>query len=238
MMHLLLFILGCSVGSFINVIFTRKDWYKGRSRCDECGYVLKWYDLIPLVSFLMLGGRCRKCKTKIDGSHLVSELMMGPAFLVSSFCFKRYGAGYGMLVSMVLFSMTVAAIEDYKEKMVYNFILMGGIILATCVKCVCYIYTDSYLGAMNLIGSVAILKLLAMLASLILKDKIGAGDFDILIIIYVIGGLSGLVISVTAASVMGCLIYLPAIILKKRDKKEPLPFIPLLLMGTIAYLLI
>ena len=238
MIHVIIFILGCCMGSFFNVMFSRKDWYKGRSRCDECGYTLKWYDLIPVVSFLMLRGKCRKCKKKIDRSHLVSELMMGAAFLVSSLCFEWYGVIYGMIASAVLFSMSVAAIEDFKEQMVYSFILNGGIILATCIKCGYYIYADFYIDAIDLLGSVFILKLLAMLASLIFVDKIGAGDFDILIMIFVIGGLSGLLVSVTAASVIGCLIYLPAIILKKRDKKEPLPFIPLLLLGTMCFLVI
>lgn len=238
MIHVLVFLIGCCIGSFVNVIFSRKDWYKGRSRCDECGYILKWYDLIPVVSFLILGGKCRNCKCKIDRSHLISELMMGAAFLVSSLCFEWYGVIYGMIASAVLFSMSVAAIEDFKEQMVYSFILNGGIILATCIKCGYYIYSDFYIDAIDLLGSVFILKLLAMLASLIFVDKIGAGDFDILIMIFVIGGLSGLLVSVTAASVIGCLIYLPAIILKKRDKKEPLPFIPLLLLGTMCFLVI
>jgi len=238
MIHILLFILGCCIGSFVNVVFTRKDWYKGRSRCDECGYILKWYDLVPVISFLMLGGKCRKCKRKIDTSHLISELMMGAAILVSSLCFEWYGVVYGLISSAVLFSMAVAAIEDYKEQMVYNFILTGGIILATCVKCGYYIYAGFYIDAMNILGGVFILKLLAILASLIFQDKIGSGDFDVLIIIYIIGGLSGLLISVTAASLIGCLVYLPAIILKKRDKKDPLPFIPLLLLGTMCFLVI
>ena len=238
MMHAILFILGCCIGSFVNVVFSRKDWYKGRSRCDECGYVLKWYDLIPVFSFLMLKGKCRKCKTKIDGSHLVSELMMGAAFLVSSLCFEWYGVIYGLLASSVLFSMAVAAIEDYKEQMVYTFILTGGIILATCMKCGYYVYAGFYIDALQILASVFVLKLLALLASLIFNGKIGSGDFDVLVVIYVIGGLSGLLVSVTAASLIGCLIYLPAIILKKRDKKDPLPFIPLLLMGTMCFLVI
>ena len=236
MIHVIIFILGCCMGSFFNVMFSRKDWYKGRSRCDECGYILKWYDLIPVVSFLMIRGKCRKCKTKIDRSHLVSELMMGAAFLVSSLCFEWYGVIYGMIASSVLFGMSVAAIEDYKEQMVYSFILAGGIILATCVKLGYYVYVGFYIDALDLLGSVVILKLLAMLASFIFYDKIGSGDFDVLIIIYVIGGISGLLVSVTAASIIGCLVYLPSILLKKRDKKEPLPFIPLLLMGTMCFL--
>lgn len=238
MIHAILFILGCCIGSFINVIFSRRDWYKGRSRCDECGYVLRWYDLIPVISFLMLRGKCRKCKTKIDSSHLISELMMGAAFLVSSLCFEWYGVSYGLLASAGLFSMAVAAIEDYKEQMVYTFILTGGIILATSVKLGYYLHTELYIEAIRLMASVFVLKLLALLASLIFNGKIGSGDFDVLVVIYVIGGLSGLLVSVTAASLIGCLIYLPAIILKKRDKKDPLPFIPLLLMGTMCFLVI
>ena len=238
MIHILLFILGCCIGSFINVIFTRKDWYKGRSRCDECGYILKWYDLVPVISFLMLGGKCRKCKTKIYTSHLISELMMGAAFLVSSYCFERHGTVYGVLALTVLLCMAVAAIEDYKEQMVYSFILTGGIVLAACVKCGYYISAGSYIGTIYVMANVFILKLLAVLASVIFKDKIGSGDFDILISIYIIGELSGLIMSVTFASVIGCLIYLPAILLKKRDRKEPIPFIPLLLLGTMCFLMI
>jgi len=238
MIHIILFILGCCIGSYINVIFSRKDWYKGRSRCDKCGYTLKWYDLIPILSFLLLGGRCRKCKTKIDSSHLISELMMGAAFLVSSICFEKYQINFGILVSISLFFIAVAAIEDYKEQMVYSFILNGGIIITTCVKCGYYIYAGFYINAINLLGSVFILKLLAMLTSLIFKDKIGSGDFDVLIVMFVIGGISGVILSVTVASVIGCLIYLPPIFLKKRNKKDPLPFIPLLLLGTMCFLLI
>lgn len=238
MIHMMLFMLGCCLGSFVNVIFSRKDWYKGRSRCDECGYVLKWYDLIPVISFLVLGGKCRNCKTKIDSSHLVSELMMGAAFLVSSLCFEWYGLIYGVMASAVLFSLAVAAIEDYKEQMVYGFILTGGIILATCVKSGYYYYAGFYMDVIKTVGSVFVMKLLAMLASEIFMDKIGAGDFDALIIVYVIGGLEGLVLSVVIASVVGCLIYLPPILLKKMDRKEPLPFIPLLLIGTMGFLLI
>lgn len=238
MIHILMLIIGCCIGSFLNVVFSRRDWYKGRSRCDECGYVLRWYDLIPIISFLILRGKCRKCKTKIDGSHLISELMMGAAFAVSSLCFELYGSIYGFLASAVLFSIAVAAIEDYKEQMVYSFILIGGIVVTTCIKGGYYIYISNYIEAACLIGSVFILKLFSMIASYAFNDKIGDGDFDVFIIIYIIGELSGLLVSVTFASILGCVIYMPAIILKKRDKKEPLPFIPLLLMGTMCFLLI
>lgn len=238
MIHVLLFILGCCVGSFANVVFTRKDWYKGRSRCDICGYTLRWYELVPVISFLLLGGKCRKCKTKIDTSHLISELMMGAAFLVSSFCFTRYGIGYGVVAMTALFCMAVAAIEDYKEQMVYSFILNGGIIATTLTKCGYYIYLCEYSSALTLIVFVFMLKLIMRFGSIILKDKLGSGDWDIFLVIFVLGEAQGFILSITFASLLGCIIYLPQIILKKRDRKDPFPFIPFLLMGTMGYLLI
>lgn len=238
MVHVILFVFGCCIGSFVNVVFSRKDWYKGRSRCDECGYLLKWYDLIPVVSYVMLRGKCRKCKTEIEASHLISELMMGTAFFVSSLCFERYGIFYGMLASSGLIIMAVAAVEDYKEQMVYNWILLSGIVLVTGVKCAGYFHVGSYINVIDTMGSVFVLKLLALAVSILFANKIGSGDFDILIVIFLIGGISGLVLAVTYASLLGCIIYLPDIVLKKRDKKAPLPFIPLLLMGTMCFLII
>ena len=238
MIHVILFMLGCCIGSFLNVIFSRRDWYKGRSRCDGCGYVLKWYDLIPVVSFLILRGKCRKCKTKIDSSHLVSELIMGAAFLVSSFLFLKYGTVYGSFIAVSIISMAVAAIEDCKEQMVYNFILTGGIILSASLKCYYYTSLNLYIAAINLVVCVFIFKLISLILSLVFEDKIGAGDFDALIIIYIIGDFWGLIVSLTLASLLGCFFYMPSIILKKRDKNEPLPFIPFLFMGTMIFLLL
>ena len=238
MIHLLFFILGCCTGSFINVIFSRNDWYKGRSHCDSCGYILKWYDLIPVISFVVLGGKCRKCKTKIDCSHLFSELMMGATMLVSSLCFVKFGIGYGITVIVALFCMAVAAIEDYKEQMVYSIILNGGIIVTMLTKCGYYVYLGEYSSALDVIAFVSVLKLVMKVGSIVFKDKLGSGDWDIFLIIFVLGEAQGLILSVTFASVFGCLIYFPQIILKKRGPKDPFPFIPLLLMGTLGYLMI
>ncbi|MCR4718155.1 MAG: prepilin peptidase, partial [Firmicutes bacterium] len=51
MIYFAIFMLGASIGSFCNVMLSRSDWYKGRSHCDSCGYILKWYDLIPVLSY-------------------------------------------------------------------------------------------------------------------------------------------------------------------------------------------
>ncbi len=238
MLHILMFLLGTCIGSFINVIFSRKDWFRGRSRCDNCGYVLKWYDMIPLISYILLLGECRKCKNKIDYSHFMSELIMGAAFLCGSLSFEKYGVYYGIVVSAALFSLAVAAIEDYKEQMVYNFILNGGIITTLAAK---IILIKAGMGNITItfaILSVLILKLIGWIGNFAFKGKIGAGDFDAFIILYILGEWQSLFLSLTFAGVIGCIIYLPQIILKKKERKEPLPFIPLIFAGAVCSLLI
>lgn len=79
--YILFFLYGITIGSFINVLAIRiprkENFVKVRSHCDSCGYELKWYDLIPLVSYICLGGKCRKCKAKISVQHLLLEVLNG-----------------------------------------------------------------------------------------------------------------------------------------------------------------
>ena len=163
---------------------------------------------------------------------------MGAAFLCGSLSFSRYGIYYGIMVSIALFSLAVAAIEDYKEQMVYSFILNGGIILTLTAK-IAMIKTGIINGDILLIVlSVLIFKLMGRVASFAFEGKIGGGDFDAFAILYILGEWNCLWMSLTAGSIIGCLVYIPQILLKKRDKNEPLPFIPLILAGTVCSLLI
>lgn len=238
MIYVLLFVLGSCIGSFVNVMLSRNDWYTGRSRCDNCGYVLKFYDLIPMISFLMLRGRCRNCKKKIDKAHFVSEVFMGTAFLVSSLSFSTNGVYLGLLSSVVLFFLTLAAIEDYKEQMVYSWILNAGIITAAVVKCVGLIAAGKNSELIAVIGLTITSKAAAYFISKLIREKIGSGDFDAFIMILLLVGWYGLLICVTNACVIGCIVYIPLIVLKKRTKEEPIPLIPLLLAGTMCYLIV
>ncbi len=80
------FVLGLIVGSFLNVVIIRfgsgKSFLHGRSQCMSCGKDLVWFELIPLVSFLSLKGRCRKCKTKISWQYPVVEFFTGVLFFL------------------------------------------------------------------------------------------------------------------------------------------------------------
>ena len=82
---LLLFFLGASVGSFLNVLVVRTveggDWVRGRSRCDHCQNNLSWYDMVPLLSFLLLRGKSRCCNKPLAMIHPMVEFLMGALFV-------------------------------------------------------------------------------------------------------------------------------------------------------------
>src|SRR3989339_1486823 len=82
---LVIFIFGASIGSFLNVLIDRLPEEKsinGRSHCDFCGKKITWYDLIPVLSFILLGGKCRYCHKKLSLQYPVIELITGVIFVM------------------------------------------------------------------------------------------------------------------------------------------------------------
>ncbi len=86
LLYITIFIFGIVIGSFLNVCIYRipkkEDIVKINSHCMNCDYKLKWYDLVPLFSYLFLGGRCRKCKTKISIQYPIIEGLNGCLYLL------------------------------------------------------------------------------------------------------------------------------------------------------------
>ncbi len=84
--YVLVFIFGTMIGSFLNVLICRlpkdEDVVFKRSHCTQCGAVLKWYQNIPLVSYLVLRGKCAKCKVHISIQYIIVELIMGLAAIL------------------------------------------------------------------------------------------------------------------------------------------------------------
>jgi leader peptidase (prepilin peptidase) / N-methyltransferase len=103
-----LFVLGLCVGSFLNVVIARvpagQSIVRPRSRCPKCGYTLTWYDNIPLVSWLMLRGRCRGCAAPISVRYPLVELATGLLFLA---CWRRFGLSWELLPGLVLITLLI-----------------------------------------------------------------------------------------------------------------------------------
>src|SRR3989344_4234135 len=98
------FVFGAIIGSFLNVIILRYNTglsqknsigFSGRSHCFSCGKNIKWYDLVPVLSFLFLKGRCRHCKSKISIQYPLVEFITGILFLATFL--KFFSSGFSEL---------------------------------------------------------------------------------------------------------------------------------------------
>lgn len=97
--YILLFVYGIVIGSFVNVLIYRlpkhEDFVKIRSHCMSCGYQLRWFDLIPIVSWVIYGGKCRKCGQKISAQYPLIEALNGILYIL-------VGIVYGISIDTIL----------------------------------------------------------------------------------------------------------------------------------------
>src|SRR3989344_2300934 len=118
--YIILFILGAAIGSFINVIALRYNsglsFLKGSSVCLSCSKPLKWYELIPLFSYLKLKGRCASCFTKFSIQYFLMELISGIAFVWIAFNFQSILEF--LLLSIIYCLLSIIFIYDLRHKII------------------------------------------------------------------------------------------------------------------------
>lgn len=114
--YIIIFLYGIVIGSFLNVCIYRipkkESVVTVRSHCMSCGYQLQWYDLIPLFSYLFLGGKCRKCRTRIPVQYPLIEGLNGILYVL---VFWKYGLSVESLLYSLLFSaLLVLSVIDFR----------------------------------------------------------------------------------------------------------------------------
>lgn len=124
----IVFLYGIILGSFLNVCIYRipagESIVRPRSHCMNCGYVLQWYDLVPLFSYIFLGGKCRKCRTKISMQYPLVEFLNGVLYLIVFFVngISLESAVYCLAVS-ALFALSVVDFRTYEIPFCFNVFL-------------------------------------------------------------------------------------------------------------------
>jgi leader peptidase (prepilin peptidase)/N-methyltransferase len=216
-----------------------KPFFSDRSQCLDCTYVLKWYDLIPLVSWMSLGGKCRKCRQTIGYFELIIELGVA-AYYVLSFAFWPYPLTNGFEIARIVLwliagvPLAISFAYDTKwlllDKLTNHVLIAVGLISAMIVVLGS---NNMFETILSIIGSIAILSGLYYLLYKISRGKwVGDGD-------YMLGlGLALLLadwklafIALFAANLVGCIVVLPGLITKKLKRTSHVPFGPLLIIG-------
>lgn len=215
--------------------------HKDRSRCLNCGYQLKWYDLIPLVSWITLRGKCRKCRKSIGWFEPLMEIGVAAYFIGSYILWPdplNNPIAITQLVVWLLAGVSLAILFAYDAKWfllpdsVNTTLWILGIVSATLVI---IDSTDKLAAISSIVSSVGILSGLYLLLYMISKGNwVGFGDVKL-------GFGLGLlladwrlaVIGLFAANFVGTLIVLPGMVAGKIKAQSRIPFGPLLIAGTI-----
>lgn len=182
----MIFILGTTMGSFLECLGDRHAHGKSiikkeRSFCPACGHDLGALDLIPVVSYLALRGRCRYCKARIPVRHLVCELLLGTGYLA---VYLVHGISFEALRCVILISfMLPAAVADLEVMEVSDaYWIIGSVLIAATIPFSYVSFNESVLPA--LIGGIAIpaaMMFIALIMEKILKkDALGGADIKLL----------------------------------------------------------
>ncbi|MFW5962300.1 MAG: prepilin peptidase [bacterium] len=162
----LVFFLGISVGSFLNVCIYRLPNSKSilfpSSHCPKCKHKLFWYELIPILGFILLRGRCSKCKTAIGLQYPAIELLTGFLFF---WLYSEYGLGWYLYNYMVLFSFLIIMFFVYlKHKEIPTNLFITGVVLGFLIT-----FFGVKADLVSIIFGIIISGIFPILASLIFK---------------------------------------------------------------------
>jgi prepilin signal peptidase PulO-like enzyme (type II secretory pathway) len=247
---LFFFIFGLIIGSFLNVVIFRLNTQKsfgGRSACMSCQNTLSWYELFPVVSFCVQGGRCRNCKTKVSVQYPLVELATGfifallfvkfqYLFFANTLSFAFSYAFYASILSLLL----VIAVYDIKHKIIPDTLsLFFGVMAFVGL----FLFDSSgfnsgvYLHIPTLLEflSGAFLSLPFALIWLFSRGSwMGLGDAKLAVGLGFLLGpakiLSGAVLAFWSGAIIGLLLMMLS---SKYKMKTEIPFAPFLVLGTM-----
>lgn len=220
---------------------TRQSWLGDRSKCLDCGYELHWYDLIPIISWLILKGKCRSCKSKIGWGELLVETLVGVFFVVSLLVWPLHLVGPIAISLFILWlimgvGLAVLWIYDYKWQILPDVVNYSVIAIALVIAILKIISAESLVsGALSVFISVLILSGLYGFIYLISKAKwVGFGDVKLgLALGLALADWRLALLTLLLANLIGSLIYLPLMFIKKVKRNTQVPFGPLLIAGFI-----
>lgn len=238
-----LFILGSVIASFLGVVIYRvpnnMSIIKPNSFCPSCKHDIKWYDNIPIISYIILRGKCRYCHSKIGISSLILELLGGLLFL---FTYLSYGLSYDLLFLLPIISLLIViAYIDYYTKVIYDWSWISLLIIVILYVIYLGIFNNKFPLDYVIGGSVGFISFLLIyfIGKLIAKGEVlGFGDVILMGIAGLLLNYMGWLFALLVGSFTGSVIEVTLLKLKKREKGEPIAFGPYLVFGILVGILV
>ncbi|MDH7475842.1 MAG: prepilin peptidase [Microgenomates group bacterium] len=243
-----LFVLGVSMGSFLGVLVDRLPQGQsilGRSHCDFCKKKIPWYDLLPLLSFINLGGKCRYCQKKISYFYFLIELITGVFFVLVFFLpdLQDNIISFRTLFWLGIIScLIVIFFSDLKYQIIPDSIQISLFIFGFFLKveeterifCLKQLL-DCYLIKMseNFIAGAVVMLPILFLYWVTGGRGMGFGDVKMSFVIGFLLGVKGGLLALYFAFIIGAVTGLILILLKRKKLKSKIAFGPFLVFGTL-----
>lgn len=222
-------IFGLILGSFYLVIATRlpveENVILSRSHCDNCHETLKWYQLIPVLSFFIMKGKCPKCHKRIPLINLIIELLTGFLFM---FLYMYFGLGYELYEGLVICSLLIIIfISDFKYLIINDSPLIVAGILTIVLKLIYFGIKPTLLAILSGLILFIMMYLIKLLGDKMFKrESLGGGDIKLSFIMGLILGVRLGLVSLILSSFLA----LPSSVLCMGiTKKKEVPYGPFLI---------
>jgi len=238
MLYSLAFVLGAAVGSFLNVCIRRlpagESIVHPPSHCPQCGAPIRSWDNIPVLSYLLLRGRCRSCRTPISARYPLVEALSGA--LLVALLYK-----YGLSASLAVYGLFVAALIvvsfiDLDHQIIPDAISLPGIVVG--VVCAALGlgsgFTDSLIGVA--LGGGLLYAVAVGYELLTGREGMGGGDIKLLAMIGAFLGWRAVLVTLVLGSFTGAALGLALIVARGADARVPIPFGPFLALGSLCAL--
>lgn len=230
-----LFIVGVCIGSFLNVLIDRLPQERsigGRSYCEHCRHKLLWYDLVPLISFLLLKGKCRYCKYKIPSVIPVIEVITGVLF-ISSWFFVQSPSLFSKILYLGLISCVIVIFfADVKYQIIPDSIQVAFFVFICAIFLMqgfpIQFFINQFLAGIMVMSPILLIFLITK------ANGMGFGDvklaFNIGFFLGIVAGLMALYVAFVVGAIFGIFLM----IMKKKKLKSTIAFGPFLIIGIVV----
>ena len=234
--------MGACLGSFANVCIYRlpktKQIISGRSFCPKCKKKISWYDNLPIISFLFLSGKCRKCKKVIPLRYLIVELITGISFLLIYLNFENlYTITFLSILSLILIMIFFIDLENFIIPDSLNFIIMGLALLKNFLPnfdtSLIHEINQSIIGGM--VGYLSIWLIIYLYKTFKKIDGMGFGDAKLMAGIGLLFGWQSIPFILFVASILGLIFVVPSLIKKQKTMRTEIPFGPFIIAACLIY---
>jgi leader peptidase (prepilin peptidase)/N-methyltransferase len=243
------FAFGCAVGSFLNVVRYRlprkADLVYGRSACPGCSSPIAWYDNVPIVSFIILRGKCRRCGWKIPWVYPVIEVATGTAFLLVWLDYAVWGNSVAAAIPgrLLVTSLLVACAGiDYDLRIIPDKLTLPGVALGLALSPTLLVrdslaasFAQSVLGAV--VGGGSLLAIALAYRYLRKIEGMGGGDIKMMAMVGAFLGWAPALLTIFVGSLLGGLVGVVLMARSKQGLKTSVPFGVFLAPAAIAVMI-